>query len=70
MLTVANLIKMAFELGLAVTFQFVPDDQYVSRYYNEETDTIVDCIPVQTDIGRASVCPMAKDWARVYVIKE
>lgn len=70
MLTIASLLKLAFSLGLTVTLQQVPDDGFVVKYYNEDLDRIVDCTPVTTDIGKASVCEMTPTTYVVYIIKE
>jgi hypothetical protein len=70
MLTAAALIKMAFALGLSIHFEPVTELDMVVRYYSEETDTIVDCIPVTLDVGKASVCPYGEKDAVVYVVTQ
>ena len=70
MFTISALVKLALSLGLTISFQHVAPKDAVSAYFNEETNTTVNCIQVETDLGQAAVCPMGGDYATVYIVKK
>ena len=67
MLTVANLVALAFKLGFSLTFNPVADLDYAAKYWNDEENIMYDCTTVQLDIGLAAVCQSSTKSAIVYV---
>jgi hypothetical protein len=70
MIAISALIKLAFQLGIVITFQSATVEETVSTYFDELTDRVVNCIPAETDIGSISICPMADKEVLVYVIQK
>ena len=69
MLTIAQLINFGFQLGLAMTFQSVTPENTVYSYYSEEHNQVFTCVPANTELGKASICPTGNKSVIVYITR-
>jgi hypothetical protein len=67
MITITQLIHLAFQLGILITFE--PVTTPVVSYYNEDTQTISKCVPAVTDMGPVAICATAHKEVVVYVLR-